>query len=309
MTFGDAQEVTTGMQRLRYKKIDAFVYSRSGGNPAGCIYLDSPEMISPDQMQQIAREMAGCVSEVVFISREDDTITLRFFSAECEVSFCGHGTIAAMHDLIKNDPDLLRKPIISIQIADQQILIRNDIAEEDAVFVSAPLPLVLSNIPDSDAVAAALKLPPGEIADPAMISVFSAGLVTLLVPLRSLDTLLATLPDSLNLKEFCIRHGIEIVLIHTQEVASEGAAYRTRVFAPVFGYLEDPATGSGNAAFGYSLLANGSWDGKMIRIEQGRSRDNPNIIRLVSDSSEKQRTVYFGGNGIVRIEGEYLLHE
>ncbi|HII98090.1 MAG TPA: PhzF family phenazine biosynthesis protein [Methanoregula sp.] len=295
------------MQRLRFKKIDAFVCARSSGNPAGCIYLDSTEMLSPEQMQQVAREMAGCVSEVVFVSREDDNITLRFFSAECEVAFCGHGTIAAMHDLIKNDPDLLRKPIVSIQIGDQQILIRNDIAEEDAVFVSAPLPLTLTTIPDSDAVAAALKLPPGEITDPAKISVVSAGLVTLIVPLRSLATLLATRPDSQHLKEFCIRHGIEIVLIHTDEVATEGAAYRTRVFAPVFGYLEDPATGSGNAAFGYHLLANRSWDGKTIRIEQGRSRENPNIIRLASDSSERQRTVYFGGNGIVRIEGEYLL--
>ncbi len=126
------------MQRLRFKRIDAFVYGRSSGNPAGCIYLNGPEAISPGQMQQIAREMAGCVSEVVYVYHDGDTIKLRFHSAECEVAFCGHGTIAAMHDLIKNDPDLLRKPIISIQIADQQILIRNDIAEEDAVFVSAP---------------------------------------------------------------------------------------------------------------------------------------------------------------------------
>ncbi len=167
--------------------------------------------------------------------------------------------------------------------------------------------MTLKTIPDVDAVAAALKLPPGEIADPAAISVISAGLVTLIVPLRSLAMLLSTRPDFQHLKEFCIRHGIEIVLVHTKEVSTEGASYRTRVFAPVFGYLEDPATGSGNAAFGYHLMANGTWDGKMIRIEQGRSRDNPNIIRLVSDSSEKQRIVYFGGSGIVRIEGEYLL--
>lgn len=295
------------MQRLRFKKIDAFVDGRSGGNPAGCIYLDGPEALTPDQMQQIARELAGCVSEVVYVYREDDIPTLRFFSAECEVAFCGHGTIAVMYDLIKNDPDLLRNPIVSIHIGDQQILVRNEIAEEDAVFVSAPPPLTIKTIPEADAVAAALKLPPGEIADPAAISVVSAGLVTLIVPIRSLPTLLGIRPDQQNLKEFCTRHGIEIVLVHTNEVSTTGTAYRTRVFAPVFGYLEDPATGSGNAAFGYHLLAAGTWDGKTIRIEQGRSRDNPNIIHLVSDSSERQRTVYFGGNGTVRIEGEYLL--
>jgi predicted PhzF superfamily epimerase YddE/YHI9 len=34
----------------------------------------------------------------------------------------------------------------------------------------------------------------------------------------------------------------------TTETADGGNRYRTRVFAPTFGYLEDPATGSGNSA-------------------------------------------------------------
>ena len=80
------------------------------------------------------------------------------------------------------------------------------------------------------------------------------------------------------------------------------------MFAPIYGYLEDPATGSGNAALGYYLLNAGQWDGRMLRIEQGRSRERPNIIRLVSDASKVQRSVFFGGNARVRIEGEYLLY-
>jgi PhzF family phenazine biosynthesis protein len=295
------------MQRLRFKKIDAFVFNRSGGNPAGCIYLDGPEAITVDQMQQIAREMAGCVSEVVYLYPEDDVTTLRFFSSECEVAFCGHGTIAAMYDLVRNDIDLMRNPILRIRIGNRQILVRNEIAGADAVFISAPSPVMLKAGVDADTVAAALRIPPGEIADPLAISFINAGLATLIVPLRSLNTLLAVHPDQQNLKDFCIRNNIEIILIHTPEVASAGAAYRTRVFAPVFGYLEDPATGSGNAAFGYHLLMSKRWDGKLLTIEQGRSRNRPNIIRLISDASEKQRTVFFGGNAVVRIEGEYLL--
>jgi PhzF family phenazine biosynthesis protein len=295
------------MQRLRFKKIDAFASGRSGGNPAGCIYLDSPDTLSPDQMQQIAREMAGCVSEVVFVYSEGGITTLRFFSSECEVAFCGHGTIAAMYDLIKNDVDQLRNPILRISIGGRQILVRNEIAGADSVFISAPPPVTLKTNIDADAIAAALRIPPGEIAEPDTITVINAGLITLLVPIRSLDTLLSTHPDQQNLREFCIRNGIEIILIHTPEVSTAGATYRTRVFAPVFGYLEDPATGSGNAAFGYYLLARNKWDGKMLTVEQGRSRDHPNIIRLVSDASERQRTVFFGGKAVVRIEGEYLL--
>ncbi len=295
------------MQRLPFKKIDAFVYQRSAGNPAGCIYLDGPEIISPEQMQQIARELAGCVSEVVFVYPEEEMTALRFFSSEREVAFCGHGTIAAMYDLIKSNPHLLRDPVISIRIGGREALVRNEIPAKDSVFVSAPLPHPLETDLDTNTVAAALRIPPGEIADPAGISVISAGLVTLLVPLCSLATLLAIRPDPQNLREFCTAHGIEIVLIHTSETATPGALYRTRVFSPVFGYPEDPATGSGNAAFGYYLLAARKWDGKLLVIEQGRSRDHPNLVRLISDTSEKQRTVFFGGSAVVRIEGEYLL--
>jgi PhzF family phenazine biosynthesis protein len=306
-SFDMAKSAGDTMQRLRFKKIDVFVNNRSSGNPAGCIYLDNMDALSTEQMQQIAREMTGCVSEIVYIYQEEDIITLRFFSSECEVAFCGHGTIAAMYDLIKNDLILLRNPILRIRIGERQILVRNEIAGSDSVYISAPPPVSVKTDIDADAVAAALRIPPGEIADSSGISVINAGLSTLLVPLHNLVTLLSIHPDQQHLREFCIRHGIEIVLVHTAEVSVGTASYRTRVFAPVFGYLEDPATGSGNAAFGYYLLATKKWDGKTLTIEQGRSRDRPNIIRLVSDASDRQRTVFFGGNAVVRIEGEYLL--
>lgn len=52
-------------------------------------------------MQQIARELAGFVSEVVYIYSDEGYTTLRYFSPEREMAFCGHCTVAVMHDLIK----------------------------------------------------------------------------------------------------------------------------------------------------------------------------------------------------------------
>ena len=115
------------MQRYRFKKIDAFVMGQSTGNPAGCVYLPSEDALSAEGMQQIARELAGCVSEVVYVYPDDGHTGLRYFSAEREVAFCGHGTIAAMYDLIKNDPSLSRDPIARIHIGRQELLVRNEI--------------------------------------------------------------------------------------------------------------------------------------------------------------------------------------
>ena len=295
------------MQRYRFKKIDAFVMGQSTGNPAGCVYLPSEDALSAEGMQQIARELAGCVSEVVYVYPDDGHTGLRYFSAEREVAFCGHGTIAAMYDLIKNDPVLSRDPVTRIHAGRQELLVRNEIAKADSVFISAPQPVEQNLSTSHDRIAAALRIPPGVISEKHRIACINAGLATLIVPVDTLDTLLSIHPDQQHLKEFCLANGIEIILVFSTVTSKAGNSYRTRVFAPIFGYLEDPATGSGNAALGYYLLKEGTWDGRMIAIEQGKSREHPNIIRLVSDASTVQRSVFFRGNAVVRIEGEYLL--
>ncbi len=296
------------MQRYRFKKIDAFVEGQSTGNPAGCVYLPDQNALTVEGMQQIARELAGFVSEVVYVYPDEGHMGLRFFSQEREVSFCGHATIAVMYDLIKNDEALARDPIVRIHVQGRDLLVRNEITSADAVFVSAPLPRFLDTELTRDDIAAALKIPPGEITEKKPIMLVNAGLATLIVPFTSLEVLLSLRPDQKHLREFCLAHDIEIILVFSDGVSIPENNYRTRVFAPIYGYLEDPATGSGNAALGYYFLNAGLWDGRMIKIEQGRSTERPNIIRLVSDASKVQRSVFFGGNAKVRIEGEYLLY-
>jgi PhzF family phenazine biosynthesis protein len=296
------------VRRFRFKKIDAFVEGQSGGNPAGCIYLPDQDALSTAEMQMIARELAGFVSEVVYVYSDEGYTALRYFSPEREMTFCGHCTVAVMYDLIKNDPDLARNPIIRIHIPEGVLLVRNEIASSDLVYINTPLPQIITPDLNRDDVAAALKIPPGEIAEKNTIIIVRAGLSTLIVPFTSLNTLLSLYPDQKNLREFCLAQGIEIILVFTDDVSSDANAYRTRVFAPIFGYLEDPATGSGNAALGYYLLNAALWDGHPIRIEQGRSRENPSIIRLVSDASKIQRGVFFGGKARVKIEGDYLFY-
>jgi PhzF family phenazine biosynthesis protein len=91
-------------------------------------------------------------------------------------------------------------------------------------------------------------------------------------------------------------------------VADQKNFYRTRVFAPAFGYLEDPATGSGNAALGAYLLNNKLWDGSMTAIKQNGSLENPNIVKLMAKNTEDgDPRVMFGGGAVTRMEGAYFL--
>jgi L-cysteine desulfidase len=77
---------------------------------------------------------------------------------------------------------------------------------------------------------------------------------TTIIPLRDLETEISVFPDEQTLKAFCITNNVDIVLIYSQEVKAQNNIAYTRVFAPKFGYLEDPATGSGNNAFGYYMI-------------------------------------------------------
>jgi PhzF family phenazine biosynthesis protein len=98
-----------------------------------------------------------------------------------------------------------------------------------------------------------------------------------------------------------MNNGIDIILIYSLEVRQQNNIAHTRVFAPKFGYLEDPATGSGNSAFGYYMRKNNLWNGADCRIEQG---GNDRVFNSVYLSMENE-AVLFGGSATTRIDGVY----
>jgi PhzF family phenazine biosynthesis protein len=115
-------------------------------------------------------------------------------------------------------------------------------------------------------------------------------------------------PDYETIRAFCKKYDLDVVTVFTTDVSDKASAYRTRVFAAPFGYLEDPATGSGNAALGYHLLDHGLWRGEGIILEQNNDRKNPNIIRMAATAdADGTRRVIFGGSAITRIEGYYRI--
>ncbi len=297
------------MKTFNFKKLDAFATNGSSGNPAGAIYLNSTNDITASEMQQIARELKGFVSEVGYLSKLDDNLfNLKYYSSEREVDFCGHATIAIMYDLIKNDNNLLYKDRIQIRTNKGKLAVINRIKQDDAVFISAPKPGFSEPKMSIKEIAKALRIKEEYIDTNSPLSINNAGLETLIVPISNLESILAVTPDLEELKQFCISQHIDIITVFTSQTADKNNAFRTRVFAPTFGYLEDPATGSGNSAFGYYLLKNKKWNENSLSIEQNSYFDNPNIIKLEFAKDEvNESRVLFGGGAAVRISGKYFL--
>lgn len=298
------------MKELHFKKIDAFATEKSDGNPAGYIYLNSLSDITSAEMQQIAKELKGFVNEVGFIAQTSEkTFSLKFYSSECEVDFCGHATIAIMYDLIKNNAELQQFETVDIQTNRGKLSVRNRIPDEDAVYIMSPVPVYHDSDINIDDIASALKIDSSMILSNVPVSVINAGLTTLLVPINSCSAILDISPDISELKLFCLQSGIDIIEVFTRDVIDASNMYRVRVFAPKYGYLEDPATGSGNSAFGYYLIKNNQFAKETISVEQNGDRNRFNIVKLRKDlDTDNLVRVSFGGCAIKRIEGTYFLY-
>lgn len=295
------------MKNLKFKKIDAFTKGISSGNPAGYIYMKDDQILNEEEMQKIAVELKGFVNEVAFVNKIGEQFNLRFFSSECEVDFCGHATIAIMYDLLSNNKELSGKKEIFINVNAGTLSVFNHINEDDAVYIMAPLPKFLDCGLGPNQIADILGIDISEINNEMPIRLIDGGLRTLIVPIRSLESCLKIHPNQENLKLFCLENEIDIIHLSTKETYTTSSKYRTRVFAPKYGYLEDPATGSGNAAFGYYLIDEKLWRGDLT-IEQGPNKMNSNFVKLRRYEKDERTHIIFGGCGTTRIDGNYCLH-
>lgn len=298
------------MKEYNFKKIDAFATEKSNGNPAGYILLDNLSDISESEMLQIAKELKGFVNEVGYVAKVGESeFDLRYYSSEREVDFCGHATIAILYDLVKTDDSVSNIPTLSINTNKGTLKVDNRFKESDSVFIMSPMPVTKNISINIEELANKLRIKKEKIDLTFPISLINAGLSTLIVPITDLESILSIAPDLNELKEYCFSIGFDIIEVFTSDVNEKTNDYRTRVFAPTFGYIEDPATGSGNSAFGYYLIHNNLWETDTLIIEQNGLKDNFNIVKLQKQIDENNyQRVCFGGGAITRIEGKYMTY-
>ena len=295
------------MKSYPFKKLDAFATQTSSGNPAAIISLTSFEDITEALMQRIAAELKGFVCEVGFIARiAPDAFKARYFSSEKEVQFCGHATICLAYDCMINDPSLAALPRIFLHTNKGILPVENRIQEEGFIYIHAPLPVYTECEISRAEICKALNIAESMVDPDIALGIVNAGNQTLCVPLKTLKDVVGARPDFSTLLSFCQHYQLDVITVFSRDVANSANQLRTRVFASPFGYLEDPATGSGNAALGYHLHRAGHWDGKHICIEQNADIRNPNLVQLASvPDAEHGIRVIIGGNAALRIEGRY----
>jgi trans-2,3-dihydro-3-hydroxyanthranilate isomerase len=91
--------------------------------------------------------------------------------------------------------------------------------------------------------------------------------------------------------------------------AAEGPRVKTRMFAPVLGVPEDPATGSAAGPLSVHLARHGRIAfGERIQIRQGEEIGRPSHLEATAEGSADQiERVRVGGGAVIVARGQYSL--
>jgi trans-2,3-dihydro-3-hydroxyanthranilate isomerase len=264
--------------KLDYTLLDVFTTERLSGNPLAVV--SRADGLLDDQMQRIAAEFN--LSETVFITRpkaERHTAALRIFTPRVELPFAGHPTVGAA--VVVG----LESKMSAIRLEEQVgtitcVIERLDRRTGNARFALPHLPAIAGHAPDTLRIAAALGIEPEEIGiGTHKPSVYSAGVIFYLVPVKNPSVLAAVKPDRRGWAEtFPLGHNS--VYVYTETPEERGNQYAARMFSPGMGLGEDPATGAAAAAL-IGELANDAPGGQSeYLLRQGREMGRPSLITL-----------------------------
>jgi trans-2,3-dihydro-3-hydroxyanthranilate isomerase len=278
------------MAMRRFIQVDVFTETPFCGNPLAVI-LDGRGLTS-DQMQAIAREMN--LSETTFILPPTDAsadVKVRIFTPQIELPFAGHPVVGTGYVLVSEG--LLPRPAerFAVRLEVGVGVLPVDIACADGavtqVIMTQRAPQFLAELPLDDVgqLARGLGLETQDLLSTGLpTELVSTGLPQLMVPVRSLAAIRAIILELGVLHSVCERYGMHSIYAFTCETVTSSAHVHSRLFAPLAGVLEDPATGSASGALGAYLVHHRVFGGEAevihLENEQGYEMGRPSRILI-----------------------------
>jgi len=297
--------------RTRFLILDVFTDRRFGGNPLAV--LPDARGLETTAMQRIAREFNFSETSFVLPAEAGGDRRVRIFTPGSEVPFAGHptiGTAAALALLGEAGP--LERPT-TLRFEEGAGMVPVTVSRRadgllDAELV-APSPLALGEPVDPALVAAAVGLEPRDLrTDRHPPRTASVGLAFLIAELASGEALARARVASEGMVALAAATGVPYLHLHAE--GGDGVDRRARMFAPLDGVPEDPATGSANAALAALLAASDRAPDLdlTLAIAQGVEMGRPS--RLLARVRKRDGVVVetrIGGTSVLVAEGVLTL--
>jgi trans-2,3-dihydro-3-hydroxyanthranilate isomerase len=296
------------MRSYRYETVDVFTRERFGGNPLAVV-LDA-DGLSDGEMQAIAAEFN--YSETSFVLRPDDPAhdaRVRIFNRTTEMPFAGHPNVGTAWVLAGLGRDrggvLLFEEIAGLVRVEVQ---RDAAGAPTGAVIDAPQPLSLGLELPVDGVAACIGAAAADIATAAHRPVVASVGVTFVLAEVSEAALTRARPDAEAFRRIAGAHpalaGRLSLFVYTR--AGEGRV-RARMFAPLAGTHEDPATGSANCALAALLLSLDGGERLSLEATQGVELGRPSTLSLTAERTRDGVRARVGGGVVPVFRGELVL--
>ena len=275
--------------RYQYYLCDVFTDTRFSGNQLAV--LPDAQGLTDVQMQQIAREFNFSESTFVLPPEQGQTRKVRIFTPTTELAFAGHPNIGTAFVLATIGELGTLEHLTSITFEEQAGLVPITIERRPQTLIwcelSAPTRFSLGQTVSAPILESALSLTPSDIITtthpPQMASV---GLPFLIVELRDRTVLERARPAMDGFAALVAAGITPDVFVYTQ--SADDFDIRARMFAPLDGIAEDPATGSASCALaGLLSYYNEALTGKFHwRIAQGVEMGRPSVLEVRSVKRE-----------------------
>lgn len=277
---------------LGYFVVDVFTDTPLEGNQLG-VFPDSVEY-SSERMQRLARELNFSETAFVCPSTEGADARVRIFTPRRELLFAGHPVLGCA--FVVGEP--LGRDTVRLETGLGVIPV--ELARADGRIVFARMQ---QRIPEWRPYGREQELLRGLGLDRSRLPVeaYANGPLHVYVELESQEAVARLRPDL----------GALGVLgeIAVNCFAGAGKDWKTRMFAPGAGILEDPATGSAAGPLAIHLARHGRIAfGDEIRISQGAEIGRPSLLYARAQARRGRiERVEVGGSAVVVARGEFLI--
>src|ERR1700728_3665914 len=282
------------MPVLQYIHLDVFTDQPLMGNQLA-VFLDAAG-IDERRMQRIAHEIAFHESTVVLPPADPGTAArVRIFTQSRELPMAGHPTIGTAFALagagrLCAGTD---EAILGLGIGPTTVRLEWGRSGLRFAWMRQVLPPLGPVIADTVAVAAAIGVRPSDLAGGDLpIEVASSGVPFLYIPLKS--------RAAVDLEELP-------VFVFSPEPADDDATVYSRMFAPVLGVPEDPATGGASGPLGAYLFQHNAVSAdaasRLVSLQGVRMGRPSRIYISLSSRAGVLEEVRVGGEAVVVGDG------
>lgn len=293
------------MTSYQYVTLDVFTDRRFGGNPLA-VFPDA-EGLDTATMQALSAEMN--YSETTFVLPPRDpkhTAQVRIFNRTAEMPFAGHPNVGTAYALARLGlaDDVLRFEELAGLV--EVRLIRED-GECVGAEIDAPQPLTTLGSFDPEDIAACLSLSPEHIVTRHHLPVRAS---------LGVDFVLAEVePEALAMASADIGAYRRVAAARDEMgerlsiffYAQNGEAIRARMFAPLAGTWEDPATGSANATLAALRLSLSDAQALAYHAVQGVEMGRESRLALRAWRAEDGVRASVGGRCVEMFRGTIAL--